>query len=126
MTDVERFGDWNPTTEAGHKITPGPIGEGTSFEVSIKGFGKQVLTLADYRVDEQVRLVPTSRMFAGGHLFEFSDDGGRTRVDHELVMEPKHVFKLLSPMMGRMARKNLAATADALQSHLERNAAKAP
>jgi len=45
--------------------------------------------------------------------------GGRTRVDHELERIPNGVFKLMSPMMVRVGRKNLAATADALKSRVE-------
>jgi hypothetical protein len=40
-------------------------------------------------------------------------------VYHELEMQPKGIFRLLTPMMGVIGRKNLRDTANALQAHLE-------
>jgi hypothetical protein len=54
-----------------------------------------------------------------GDRFILTDLGDRTRIDHELEMIPKGAFKLMAPMMSRTGRKNLRATADALQRHLE-------
>ncbi len=55
----------------------------------------------------------------GGHRFSFTADGADTRIDHELEMRPKGLFRLFAPMMGMIGRKNLRDTADALQRHLE-------
>ena len=121
ITDLRTFPEWNPTIKAARKLDDGPIGEGTRFEMTIKGFGNQQLTLRRFEPDRQVDLVPTSKMFTGGHLFVLTATDGGTRIDHELVTNPKGVFKLMSPMMGRMSKKNLADTAAALQQHLETN-----
>ncbi len=43
----------------------------------------------------------------------------RTQVEHELEVTPTGAFKLFSPMMGVMGRKNLRDTANALKAHLE-------
>lgn len=58
-------------------------------------------------------------MMTGGHLFTFTQNGDLTRVDHELVMTPRGVWKLMTPLMGFMGKRNLRRTADALQRHLE-------
>ena len=58
----------------------------------------------------------------GGHRFLLTAEGARTRVDHELEMTPKGLFKLFAPLMGVMGGRNLRDTADALQSYLERSA----
>ncbi len=122
VTDVTTFPQWNPTTVSATKLTDGPIGEGTRYQVAIRGFGKQELELRDYEEGRRVRLVPHSKMLAGGHLFDFHAQGDHTRIDHELVMQPKGILKLMSPFMGAMARKNLNDTATALQRHLETRA----
>ena len=57
--------------------------------------------------------------FEGGHRFRLTAQGGETRLDHELEMTPKGVFKLFTPMMKMIGRKNLRDTARALQAHLE-------
>jgi hypothetical protein len=47
-----------------------------------------------------------------------TDLGGRTRVDHELEMIPKGAYKLLAPMMSMGGRRNVRATANALDERL--------
>jgi hypothetical protein len=77
--------------------------------------------LREFEPGRRIRIVPLMRSLGGGHRFTFTDLGGRTRVDHELEMIPKGIFKLMGPMMTRTGRKNLDATADALKRHLERD-----
>ena len=57
-------------------------------------------------------------MFSGGHRFIFSEEDGRTRVDHELTMNPKGIWVLMTPLIGMMSRRNLRNTADAHQRYL--------
>jgi hypothetical protein len=66
-----------------------------------------------------VRIVPHTRTLAGRHRFLITAQGDATRVDHEIEMRPKGFFRLLTPMMGVIGRKNLRDTANALQVHLE-------
>ena len=120
ITDVTTFPQWNPTTVSATRLTNGPIGEGTRYRTAIRGFGKQELELQDYAENRRVRLVPHSRMFTGGHLFSLTAEAGeKTRIDHELILEPKGMFNILAPFMGAIARKNLKDTAAALENYLE-------
>ncbi len=119
VVDVENFPRWNPTTPDARKLTSGEIGEGTRFELEIRGFGKVLQELREFERNKRVRLVPTIRFFTGGHRFVFTAQGDGTRIDHELEMTPKGVFKIFSPLMGMMGRKNLRDTANALQTYLE-------
>ncbi len=76
--------------------------------------------LREFRLNKQVRLVPNMKMVAGGHRFILTAEGNKTRIDHELEMMPKGVFKIFSPLMGMMGKKNLRDLAKALQRYLER------
>ena len=120
VVDLERFPEWNPTTRSARRLTPGEIGEGTRFELEIKGFGKTIQELHEFERDHQVRLVPQIKVLAGGHRFRFTREDGGTRIDHELEMVPKGAFKLFSPLIGVIGRKNPRDTAKALQGYLER------
>jgi len=120
VVDVENFPKWNPTTPRARKLTSGEIGEGTRFELEIRGFGKVLQELREFELNKRVRLVPTMRVLSGGHRFVFSAQGDSTRVDHELEMTPKGLFKMFSPLMGMMGGKNLRDTANALRTYLER------
>ena len=120
VIDVANFPRWNPTTPSARKLTAGATGEGTQFELEIKGFGKVLQELQEFRPNQQVRIVPHFKVLTGGHRFIFTSDRNGTRVDHELEMTPKGVFKIFIPIMGMMGKKNLRDTANALQRYLER------
>jgi uncharacterized protein YndB with AHSA1/START domain len=118
VIDGGNFADWNPTISASRQLTPDPIGEGTRFEWRLRGFGDVEQELQEFEPNLRVRIVPHHRALEGGHSFTFTDLGGRTRIDHELVMTPKGVFKVFSPLMASMGTKNLNATASALEAFL--------
>ena len=120
IIDVANFPRWNPTTPNARKLTPGGTGEGTQFELEIKGLGKVLQELREFRPNKQVRLVSNMKMVAGGHRFILTAEGNQTRIDHELEMTPKGVFKIFIPLIGMMGKKNLRDTANALQRYLER------
>jgi len=120
VVDVAHFPDWNPTTRSARRLGEGEVGEGARFELEIAGFGKTVQELREFRRNRQVKLVPTSmKQMSGGHRFLFSQDGGGTRIDHELEMFPRGFFVLMAPLMGMMGRRNLRTTAAALQKYIE-------
>jgi uncharacterized protein YndB with AHSA1/START domain len=112
------FASWNPTIKTSRQLSPDPIGEGTTFEWDLRGFGVVRQELQEFEPNERVRIVPHHRSLAGGHRFTFTDLGGRTRVDHELEMIPKGGYKLLAPMMSMVGKRNLRATANALAERL--------
>jgi uncharacterized protein YndB with AHSA1/START domain len=120
VVDVTNFPKWNPTTPSARKLSTGEIGDGTRFELEIRGFGKVEQELREFERNKRVRLVPSFKLLSGGHRFIFTAEGTRTRIDHELEMMPHGVFKVLTPFMGMMGRKNLRDTANALQDYLER------
>jgi uncharacterized protein YndB with AHSA1/START domain len=119
VVDVANFPRWNPTTPSARKLTAGETAEGTQFELELKGFGKVLQELKEFRPNKQVRLVPHFKMLRGGHRFLFTAEGNSTRIDHELEMTPKGLFKVFAPLMGMIGRKNLRGTAKALQDYLE-------
>jgi uncharacterized protein YndB with AHSA1/START domain len=119
VIDVAKFPKWNPTTAGARKLSEGEIREGSRFELEIKGFGKTIQELQEFKTNEQVRLVPHISVLSGGHRFRFTAQGSHTRVDHELEMTSKGIFMLFSPFMRMIGRKNLRRTADALQKYLE-------
>ena len=121
VVNLANFPKWNPTTPSACKLSPGEIGEGTRFELEIRGFGKVPQELREFEKNKRVRLVPSMRFLSGGHRFLFTAQGGATRIDHQLEVTPKGIFKIFSPFMGMMGAKNLRDTAAALQRYLERS-----
>jgi len=120
VVDVANFPKWNPTTPSARKLSDGETGNGTRFELAIRGFGKVEQELREFERNKRVRIVPNFKLLTGGHRFIFTAEGARTRIDHELEMTPNGIFKIFIPLMGIMGRKNLRDTANALQRYLER------
>jgi len=120
VIDGGNFANWNPTIRSSRRLDAGELGNGARFEWDLRGFGKVVQELQEFDRNRQVRIVPRMSRLEGGHRFRLTSQGDGTRVEHELEMTPKGVFRLLTPVMGMIGRKNLGDTAHALQVHLER------
>lgn len=116
---LDQFPRWSPRNPWAKKLTPGQIGEGTQFQMGIKGFGKVTNELREFQPNKQVMVVPLSAMFDGGHRWIFTDlRDGSTRIDHELEMRPKGAYKLMGPLLRTNGRKTVRETAAALQRYL--------
>lgn len=119
ITDAGSFASWNPTIQSSRQLTPGAPTHGSQFEWELRGFGAVRQELREFEPGRRVRIVPHMAALTGGHRFTLTDLGGQTRVDHELEMSPRGLFVLMSPVIWMTGRRNLRATADALQRHLE-------
>jgi uncharacterized protein YndB with AHSA1/START domain len=119
IVDVANLARWNPTIKSARKVSDGEPAEGTRFEMEVQGFGNVPQTLEEVQRDRSARYVPHFKAMSGGHRFLLTAQGAATRVDHELEMTPKGIFKLMAPFMARMGRKNLRRTADALKEYVE-------
>jgi Polyketide cyclase / dehydrase and lipid transport len=118
VIDGARFPDWNPTVKSARRLTEGPIRDGTRFEWELSGFGRVVQELAEFDRNRRVRIVPHLSSLKGGHRFTFTSVPEGTRIDHELEMLPQGLYSLLGPITSAVGRRNLRATATALEKHL--------
>jgi uncharacterized protein YndB with AHSA1/START domain len=101
IVDGGNFAAWNPTVRASRQLDSGEVGDGTRFEWDLRGFGKVIQELHEFRRPRQVRIVPRIRTLEGGHRFVLTAQGTSTLVDHELEMRPKGAFRLFaSAAMG--------------------------
>ena len=114
------YASWNPTIKASRRLDAREIGEGSRFGWKLRGFGNVIQEFQEFERDRRVRIVPQLKSLSGGHRFLLTAEGNRTRVDHELEMVPRGVFRLFTPMLDRIGRRNLRDTTEALQAHLRR------
>ena len=118
VADGGHFAEWNPTVRSSRQLTDGPIGAGTRFEWDLRGFGRVVQELAEFEQNRRVRIVPHIASLKGGHRFTFTSVPDGTRVDHELEMVTQGAFRLMGPLTSMIGRRNLRATAAALEKRL--------
>jgi ligand-binding SRPBCC domain-containing protein len=116
---LEDFPRWSPQNPSARRISEGEIGDGSRFEMEIKGFGLVPQTLEEFERNRRVRVVPHIKQITGGHRFIFTDLGGKTRIDHEMEMNPKGAYRLMLPMMYLVGKRNLKLTVAALKKYLE-------
>jgi hypothetical protein len=116
-THLDEFPEWSPLNPWAKKLTPGEIGEGTKFQMGINGFGKVTNELREFEPNARVIVVPLSKMFDGGHRWIFTDlGGGVTRIDHELEMRRKGLFKLMTPMLRADGKKTPTSSSQGTSS----------
>jgi uncharacterized protein YndB with AHSA1/START domain len=119
VADAANYDTWNPTVTSARKLTAAGTGLGSRFEWTLRGFGKVVQEFGEFEENKRIRIVPHMRGMTGGHRFQFTEQGRSTRVEHELLMQPVGWFRLFSPFIGMIGRKNLRDTTTALKRHLE-------
>src|SRR5258708_22963943 len=114
IADGGIFASWNPAIRASRRLDSGEVGNGTRFEWDLRGSGKVIQELQEFSRPERVRIVPRIKRIEGGHRFLLTPQADITRVDHELEMRPKGIFRPFAPLIGIIGRKNLRDTANAL------------
>jgi uncharacterized protein YndB with AHSA1/START domain len=120
VADGADWADWNPDVEASRRLDAGPIGNGSRFEWQLRRVGKVIQEFREFEPNTRIQMVSQAKISEGSHLFRFSARGEETQIDHRLEIRPRGMFRLFTPMMGLMGRKNLRGTTDALQARLER------
>jgi len=104
------------------KVTPGPVGEGTRWVASVESRGRPLdLAMEVTEYNRPYRLGSTTSMSAakihGAVTFEPHPAGTRMRWSWDL--QPKGVFKLLTPVIGRMGRRQEEEIWAGLKRYLE-------
>ena len=113
---------FNPSLRAVEQISPGPIGAGTRFRAETSSMGRTVdLEIEFTEYERPKRLASTTRMSAmdvrGTLTFDPVPEGTLMRWFWEL--EPHGVFKLATPLLPRMGRRQEQAIWAGLKRLLE-------
>jgi hypothetical protein len=124
---LEDFPKWSPQNPRAHRVSDGEIGEGSRFQMEIKGFGLVPQVLKEFQTNRRVRVVPDLKTLSGGHRWTFTAEApNRTRIHHEVEMTPKGIYKLMLPMILFLGKRNVRITTDALKTYLEKGSAVLP
>lgn len=122
VADERNEPKYNPSMLRAEKLTQGGIGKGTRFRATIKSMGRpldMVLETTDY--ERPTRLANTTSMASAeirGAL-TFEPDIGGTRMRWSWDVKPKGALKLLTPIIGRVGKRQEAAIWAGLKRYLE-------
>ena len=119
LADLGSWAEWNPTIRSSRWVDDQPHGNGARFEWGLRGLGKVVQELGEFKPHVHLRIVTDLKPVRGGHRFRLTANGDATRIDHELEITPNGIFRLFAPMLVMNGRRNLRGTANAISTHFE-------
>ena len=108
VADARNEPRYNPRMLRAEKLSPGPIGLGTQFRDEIKSMGRPAEIAIEIVGYERPRLLTDSIHLStmdirGGLTFDAVPAGTRMRWSWELM--PGGVFKLMTPIVARIGRR---------------------
>ena len=119
LADAGSYAKWNPTIRSSRWVDDQPHGNGARFEWGLRGLGKVVQELGEFKPHVHLRIVTDLKPVKGGHRMRLTGNGDATRIDHELEITPNGIFRLFAPMLVMNGRRNLRGTANAISTHFE-------
>ena len=119
LADLGSWAKWNPTIRSSRWVDDQPHGNGARFEWGLRGLGKVVQELGEFKPHVHLRIVTDLKPVTGGHRMSLTAEGDATRIDHELEITPNGIFRLFAPMLVMNGRRNLRGTANAISTHFE-------
>ena len=119
LADLGSWAKWTPTIRSSRWVDGQPHGNGARFEWGLRGLGLVVQELGEFEPPVQLRVVTDLKPVKGGHRFRLTATGDATRIDHELEIVPRGIFRLFGPMLVLNGRKNLRDTANAIETRFE-------
>jgi len=122
VADHENLPSWTVGVKASRRVTDGPPALGAKYRVVGKLLGRSVesgyeVTAFDH--DRGFEGTMTSPMFGFSERYRFDADGASTRVSMSAAVEPRGVFRLLTPIMSAGVRRQVKTDHRQLKALLE-------
>lgn len=122
VADESNEPQYNPKMTHAEKVSPGPIGVGTTFRSVMTGIGRDAeMTIEFTEFDRPRRIAETTHMsnmeINGVLLFEPTRDG--TRMKWIWNLEPRRLYRLLGPLVRRIGERQELAIWTSLKRTLE-------
>jgi len=119
VDDTSQAPRWLSRCVSIQQTSPAPKGVGTLLHYTHSS-GTMDGSVTAYEKDSRLAMSYADRMFDVLIDFWFSAENGATTVRHATAIEPKNLIgKLMSPLIGRMTRRQMAKDTQTLKSLLE-------
>ncbi len=122
VADERNEPKYNPRMVRAEKVTPGPVGKGTRWVATIKSRGRPLdmaMQVTDYQRPN--RLGSMTRMSTAEihGAVTFDPDPAGTRMRWSWDLRPKGIFRVLTPVIRRMGKRQEEETWARLKRYLE-------
>lgn len=118
---LERSPEHQKPTLERTRLTEGPLGAGTRYRAIDRWPGRTVafeMELTEYTPPTQIAARWQEPM-TGSWTARFVEDGERTRMDFETIIEPTGFMGILEPLMRPWARRQLARGMESFRTWVE-------
>jgi carbon monoxide dehydrogenase subunit G len=122
VADLPRHSEWASHNLEVTQTSAGPVAAGSTFEsVShLLGTQREKLTVKDYSPGKRFAFESTGSLGVVLNAFDLAAaDGGTMLTKSVEMVRPSFMARLMAPMIGRTARKSLAADVAGIKKHLE-------
>lgn len=111
---------WNPELKSIEKLTPGPIGAGTTFRGAYNQIGVLDFSITDYRRPEAVSFEGGNKKLDiyAGFIFH-PVPGSCCEMEVTFSIEPKGFMKIIAPLLQGQMEKGMKIREAALRKALE-------
>jgi uncharacterized protein YndB with AHSA1/START domain len=124
VSDPTNTPKWNSSLVSATKTSDGPTGVGTTVQSTGNMFGRQLeteFTVTEFEVNRRFAVTAT-KPFPLTMTLTLKPISGGTRVDLTADVEPGGLFKLASPLMVRMGKRQNQSNLENLREMLEAKA----
>jgi uncharacterized protein YndB with AHSA1/START domain len=108
--DTRNENDWNPSATGFEKTTSGPIGPGAIFKGAVKGMGMVTVEIVDFERPRKVEHRGSAQAFRFASTVILSPTAAGTHLHAQGQVEPRGVYKLMTPIMRPLMQMKFTAT----------------
>jgi uncharacterized protein YndB with AHSA1/START domain len=119
VADARNEPRWLPGARAVDKTDPGPVGLGSTFRGDYARAGPIEIEIVQFERPTRLTFRGTAKGMTFDDAISFSEEDGATTLSAEMTTEPRGLFKLLAPLVGRTIRKQFAANWVKLKEAIE-------
>jgi len=119
LADLPNEPTWNPECLSVEKVSPGPVGVGSTYRGRMRGVGQVMTELSAFERPRRFATVERSRAATGTFEFRFTPKAGGTQVEIVMQLQPRGPMRLLQPLMRLMTRRLLATLSEHVRKGLD-------
>jgi uncharacterized protein YndB with AHSA1/START domain len=120
LADARNEPQWLPGASNVEKTSDGEVGLGTTFRGEYARAGAIEVEIVEFDRPRRLTIRGRAKSMTFDDAITLAPDGSGTRLEAEMTAEPRGVFKLVAPMMGRVIRTQFAGNWAHLKNALER------